>query len=219
MPRVPVTKLSARAAVASEVSSLAAGNTVALKPSDTTPSSAALLARPAAEHLPSGVLNVVCGDRDTGRSLVAHPYVRLVAVTGSVRAGQEIAAVAAADLKRLHLELGGSAPVLVYEDADLGDAAEQLSSLAFYNAGQDCTAPTGSWSTGGSTTPSWASSPTGPPGGCPEPLTTLTPTSDRSPMPPDSSRCAACWCAFRTTPKSSPEARRWTAPATSTRPR
>ncbi|CAM5574113.1 aminobutyraldehyde dehydrogenase [Streptomyces purpurascens] len=121
---------------------LAAGNTVVLKPSDSTPSSAVLLARLAAEHLPSGVLNVVCGDRDTGRSLVAHPDVRLVAVTGSVRAGQEIAAAAAADLKRLHLELGGNAPVLIHADADLDDAVEQLSSLSFYNAGQDCTAAT-----------------------------------------------------------------------------
>ncbi|QHA02619.1 aldehyde dehydrogenase family protein [Streptomyces broussonetiae] len=121
---------------------LAAGNTVVLKPSETTPSSAALLARLAAEQLPPGVLNVVCGDRDTGRLLVAHPDVRLVAVTGSVRAGQEIAAAAAADLKRLHLELGGNAPVLVHEDADLDDAVEQLSYLSFYNAGQDCTAAT-----------------------------------------------------------------------------
>ncbi|WP_406165579.1 aminobutyraldehyde dehydrogenase [Streptomyces sp. NBC_00996] len=121
---------------------LAAGNTVVLKPSDTTPSSTTLLARIAAEHLPPGVLNVVCGDRDTGRALVAHPGVRLVAVTGSVRAGQEIAAAAAADLKRLHLELGGNAPVVVHDDADLDDAVQQLSSLAFYNAGQDCTAAT-----------------------------------------------------------------------------
>ncbi|MFD7245028.1 aminobutyraldehyde dehydrogenase [Streptomyces massasporeus] len=121
---------------------LAAGNTVVLKPSDTTPSSATLLARLAAEHLPPGVLNVVCGDRDTGRSLVAHPQVRLVAVTGSVRAGQQIATAAAADLKRLHLELGGNAPVLIHADADLDDTVEQLASLAFYNAGQDCTAAT-----------------------------------------------------------------------------
>ena len=121
---------------------LAAGNTVVLKPSDTTPSSTLLLARLAAEHLPPGVLNVVCGDRDTGRSLVTHPHVRLVAVTGSVRAGREIAAAAAPDLKRLHLELGGNAPVLIHEDADLDDAVEQLSSLSFYNAGQDCTAAT-----------------------------------------------------------------------------
>ncbi|MBL1108446.1 aminobutyraldehyde dehydrogenase [Streptomyces sp. 5-8] len=121
---------------------LAAGNTVVLKPSDTTPASATLLARIAARHLPPGVLNVVCGDRDTGRLLVAHPGVRLVAVTGSVRAGREIAAAAAADLKRVHLELGGNAPVLVHDDADLDDAVEQLASLAFYNAGQDCTAAT-----------------------------------------------------------------------------
>ncbi|MGW0415842.1 aldehyde dehydrogenase family protein, partial [Streptomyces collinus] len=121
---------------------LAAGNTVVLKPSDGTPSTAVLLARLAAAHLPPGVLNVVCGDRGTGRLLVAHPTVRLVAVTGSVRAGQQIAATAAADLKRLHLELGGNAPVLVHEDADLDDAVGQLSSLAFYNAGQDCTAAT-----------------------------------------------------------------------------
>ncbi|MER7577721.1 aminobutyraldehyde dehydrogenase [Streptomyces sp. NPDC126514] len=121
---------------------LAAGNPVVLKPSDTTPSSAVYLARLAAEHLPPGVLNVVCGDRDTGRALVAHPHVRLVAVTGSVRAGQEIAAAAAADLKQLHLELGGNAPVLIHADADLDDAVAQLSYLSFYNAGQDCTAAT-----------------------------------------------------------------------------
>ncbi|MGJ5755835.1 betaine-aldehyde dehydrogenase [Streptomyces puniciscabiei] len=119
---------------------LAAGNTVVLKPSDSTPSTATLLARLAAEHLPPGVLNVVCGGRDTGRLLVAHPHVRMVAVTGSVRAGQEIAAAAGADLKRLHLELGGNAPVLIHEDADLDEAVEQLSYLSFYNAGQDCTA-------------------------------------------------------------------------------
>ncbi|MGV4987887.1 aminobutyraldehyde dehydrogenase [Streptomyces sp. NRAIS4] len=119
---------------------LAAGNTVVLKPSDSTPSTTTLLARLAAEHLPPGVLNVVCGDRDTGRLLVVHPHVRMVAVTGSVRAGQEIAAAAAADLKRLHLELGGNAPVLIHEDADLDEAVEQLSYLSFYNAGQDCTA-------------------------------------------------------------------------------
>ncbi|MGI5261925.1 aminobutyraldehyde dehydrogenase [Streptomyces angustmyceticus] len=121
---------------------LAAGNTVVLKPADTTPTSTALLARIAAEHLPPGVLNVVCGDRDTGRSLTTHPVPRLVAVTGSVRAGREIAAGAAADLKRVHLELGGNAPVLVHEDVDAECAAAELAAVAFYNAGQDCTAPT-----------------------------------------------------------------------------
>ncbi|MFG2827205.1 aminobutyraldehyde dehydrogenase [Streptomyces sp. NPDC048434] len=121
---------------------LAAGNTTVLKPADTTPSSAVLLARIAAEHLPPGVLNVICGDRDTGRSLTAHPVPRLVAVTGSVRAGREIAATAAADLKRVHLELGGNAPVLVHEDVDVESTAAELAAVAYYNAGQDCTAPT-----------------------------------------------------------------------------
>ncbi|MEU8824970.1 aminobutyraldehyde dehydrogenase [Streptomyces sp. NPDC048636] len=121
---------------------LAAGNTVVLKPSDTTPRSTVALARLAAEHLPPGVLNVVCGDRDTGRALVSHPDVRLVALTGSARAGREIATAAASDLKRLHLELGGNAPVLIHEDADLDEVVGQLSSLSFYNAGQDCTAAT-----------------------------------------------------------------------------
>ncbi|WP_267884804.1 aminobutyraldehyde dehydrogenase [Streptomyces sp. NRRL S-87] len=119
---------------------LAAGNTVVLKPADTTPGSAVLLARIAAAHLPPGVLNVVCGDRDTGRALVGHPAVRMVAVTGSVRAGREIASAAADDLKRVHLELGGNAPVIVHEDVDVRAVAAELAAVAFYNAGQDCTA-------------------------------------------------------------------------------
>lgn len=121
---------------------LAAGNTTVLKPADTTPSSSALLARIAAEHVPPGVLNVLCGDRATGRALTAHPVVRLIAVTGSVRAGREIAAEAAADLKRVHLELGGNAPVIVHDDADIESTAAELATVAYYNAGQDCTAPT-----------------------------------------------------------------------------
>ncbi|MFE5626770.1 aminobutyraldehyde dehydrogenase [Streptomyces virginiae] len=121
---------------------IAAGNTTVLKPADTTPSSAVLLARMAAEHLPPGVLNVVCGDRDTGRELVAHRDVALVAVTGSVRAGRQIAAAAAVDLKRVHLELGGNAPVLVHDDVDVEATAAALAAVAYYNAGQDCTAPT-----------------------------------------------------------------------------
>ncbi|MCB5164160.1 aminobutyraldehyde dehydrogenase [Streptomyces bambusae] len=121
---------------------LAAGNTTVLKPADTTPSSAVLLARLAAGILPPGVLNVVCGDRDTGRALVSHPAVALIAVTGSVRAGREIAAAAAADLKRVHLELGGNAPVIVHEDTDVDATAAALAEVAYYNAGQDCTAPT-----------------------------------------------------------------------------
>lgn len=121
---------------------IAAGNTTVLKPADTTPSSSVLLARIAADHLPPGVFNVVCGDRDTGRALTAHPAVALIAVTGSVRAGQEIAAAAAAGLKRVHLELGGNAPVIVHEDVDVEATAAALAAVAFYNAGQDCTAPT-----------------------------------------------------------------------------
>jgi betaine-aldehyde dehydrogenase len=119
---------------------LAAGNTVVLKPAETTPATSVMLAELAAEFLPPGVLNVVCGDRDTGRALVAHPTPRLVSVTGSVRAGMEVAAAAAPDLKRVHLELGGNAPVVVLDDADVQAAAEGIAGAGFYNAGQDCTA-------------------------------------------------------------------------------
>ncbi|WP_158886980.1 gamma-aminobutyraldehyde dehydrogenase [Amycolatopsis anabasis] len=121
---------------------LAAGNTVVLKPSDTTPSSTVLLAEICAEHLPPGVLNVLCGDRDTGRALVEHPRPDLVAITGSVRAGREVAGSAAAGLKRTHLELGGKAPVVVFADADLDAAAEGIAAAGYFNAGQDCTAAT-----------------------------------------------------------------------------
>ena len=121
---------------------LAAGNTVVLKPSDTTPASTVLLAELAAEVLPPGVLNVVCGDRDTGRALVAHPRPDLVAITGSVRAGAQVAREASADLKRVHLELGGKAPAVVFADADLEAAAAGIAGAGYYNAGQDCTAAT-----------------------------------------------------------------------------
>ena len=121
---------------------LAAGNTIVLKPSDTTPASTVLLAELCNEFLPPGVLNVVCGDRDTGRSLVEHPIPQLVAITGSVRAGMEVAASAAAQLKRAHLELGGKAPVIVFDDADVAAAAEGIAGAGYFNAGQDCTAAT-----------------------------------------------------------------------------
>ncbi len=121
---------------------LAAGNTVVLKPSDTTPVSTLLLAEIAAEFLPAGVLNVICGDRDTGRALVAHEIPQMVSITGSVRAGIEVATAAAADLKRVHLELGGKAPVVVFDDADIDLAAGLISDAGYYNAGQDCTAAT-----------------------------------------------------------------------------
>ena len=121
---------------------IAAGNTVVLKPSDTTPASTLKLAEICAEFLPPGVFNVVTGDRGTGRTLVEHPRPDMVAITGSVRAGMEVAGSAARDLKRVHLELGGKAPVVVFEDADLAAAAEAIAVAGTFNAGQDCTAAT-----------------------------------------------------------------------------
>jgi len=121
---------------------IAAGNTVVLKPSDTTPVSTLLLAEIAAEFLPAGVFNVICGNPDTGRALVSHDIPRMVSITGSVRAGMEVARAAAADLKRVHLELGGKAPVIVFDDADVAATAAGIAPAAYFNAGQDCTAAT-----------------------------------------------------------------------------
>jgi betaine-aldehyde dehydrogenase len=121
---------------------LAAGNCVVLKPSDTTPVSSVLMAEIAAEFFPPGVFNVVCGDRDTGRALVSHKVPRMVSITGSTRAGAQVAEAAAKDLKRTHLELGGKAPVIVFEDADIENAAENIAIAGYFNAGQDCTAAT-----------------------------------------------------------------------------
>jgi betaine-aldehyde dehydrogenase len=121
---------------------LAAGNTMVLKPSDTTPATTVMLAEIIAEHVPAGVLNVVCGDRDTGRHLVENPIPAMVSITGSVRAGMEVAASAAPGLKRVHLELGGKAPVIVFDDADLELATETIIGAGYFNAGQDCTAAT-----------------------------------------------------------------------------
>ncbi|HEU5428891.1 MAG TPA: gamma-aminobutyraldehyde dehydrogenase [Actinocrinis sp.] len=121
---------------------IAAGNTVVLKPSDTTPMSTLLLAEVAQEFLPPGVFNVVCGDRDTGRALVGHPIPAMASITGSVRAGIEVAQTAAKDVKRVHLELGGKAPVIVFEDADIPAAVEGITVAGYFNAGQDCTAAT-----------------------------------------------------------------------------
>ena len=121
---------------------IAAGNTVVLKPSDTTPVSTRWMAELMAEFLPPGVFNVVCGDRDTGAALVSHPTPAMVSVTGSVRAGKAVASSATDDLKRVHLELGGKAPVVVFDDADIAAAAEGIAGAGFFNAGQDCTAAT-----------------------------------------------------------------------------
>ena len=101
-----------------------------------------MLAELAAEFLPPGVFNVVCGDRDTGRALVGPSDPALVSITGSVRAGMEVAAAAGDHLKRVHLELGGNAPVIVFDDADLEPAAEGIAGAGLFNAGQDCTAAT-----------------------------------------------------------------------------
>src|SRR5246500_4692747 len=121
---------------------IAAGNTVVLKPSDTTPVTTLMLAEIAAEFLPPGVFNVICGERDTGRELISHPTPSMVSITGSVRAGMEVARTAADDLKRVHLELGGKAPVVVFDDADVAAAAEEIAGAGYFNAGQDCTAAT-----------------------------------------------------------------------------
>jgi betaine-aldehyde dehydrogenase len=121
---------------------LAAGNTVVLKPSDTTPVSSLLLAEVAAEFFPPGVFNVLCGDRGTGRAMIAHDIPAMASITGSVRAGTEVARTAADGLKRVHLELGGKAPVIVFDDADVAEAAKGIAAAGYYNAGQDCTAAT-----------------------------------------------------------------------------
>ncbi len=121
---------------------LAAGNTIVLKPSDTTPETTLLMAEIASEFLPEGTFNVVVGDRDTGREVVEHRTPGLVAITGSVRAGVEVAASAAKNLKRAHLELGGKAPVVVFDDADIEAAVAGIGEAGYFNAGQDCTAAT-----------------------------------------------------------------------------
>ena len=121
---------------------IAAGNTTVLKPSDTTPQSTLLLAEVAAEFLPKGVLNVITGDRTTGGLMIDHKTPQMVSITGSVRAGMEVAKAASADLKRVHLELGGKAPVIVFPDADMAKAAEGIAIAGYFNAGQDCTAAT-----------------------------------------------------------------------------
>jgi betaine-aldehyde dehydrogenase len=121
---------------------IAAGNAIVIKPSDTTPISTVMMAEIASEFLPAGVFNVVCGDRDAGRAIVEHPTPQMVSITGSVRAGMQVAEAAAHDLKRTHLELGGKAPVIVFDDADVEAAAEAIAVAGYFNAGQDCTAAT-----------------------------------------------------------------------------
>ncbi len=121
---------------------IAAGNTVVLKPSDTTPASTVWMANLMAEFLPAGVFNVICGERETGAALVNHKRPDMVSITGSVGAGIQVAESAAKQVKRVHLELGGKAPVVVFADADLAAAAEAIAIAGYFNAGQDCTAAT-----------------------------------------------------------------------------
>jgi betaine-aldehyde dehydrogenase len=121
---------------------LAAGNTIVLKPAETTPITTLKLGEIAAEFLPAGVLNVIGGAGETGQALVKHPAIRMVSLTGSVDTGKWIAAAAADTLKRVHLELGGKAPVVVFDDADMETALETIAGTGYYNAGQDCTAAT-----------------------------------------------------------------------------
>jgi betaine-aldehyde dehydrogenase len=121
---------------------IAAGNTVVLKPSDTTPASTVLIAEIIGEILPKGVFNVICGDRETGRLMVEHETPAMASITGSVRAGMQVAASAAKDVKRVHLELGGKAPVVVFQDTDIAKAVEDIAVAGYFNAGQDCTAAT-----------------------------------------------------------------------------
>ncbi|HEY8439469.1 MAG TPA: gamma-aminobutyraldehyde dehydrogenase [Candidatus Limnocylindrales bacterium] len=122
---------------------LATGNTVVLKPSARTPLSALAFGEILAEILPAGVVNVLSGaGSDIGDTLVGHPKVRMVSITGDTVTGKRIAKIAADTVKRLHLELGGKAPVIVFDDADLDLAAETLKSAGYWNSGQDCTAAT-----------------------------------------------------------------------------
>lgn len=121
---------------------LAAGNTVVLKPAPTTPVTTLKLAELAAEHLPAGVLNVLAGGNEPGQAIVTHPEVDMVSLTGSVETGKWIARAAADTVKRVHLELGGKAPVVVFDDADMEAALETIAGTGYYNAGQDCTAAT-----------------------------------------------------------------------------
>jgi betaine-aldehyde dehydrogenase len=121
---------------------VAAGNTTVLKPSDTTPQSTLLLAEICSLHLPAGVVNVITGDRTSGAAMIDHKIPQMVSITGSVRAGMEVAKAASTDLKRVHLELGGKAPVVVFDDADIEKAVEGIGTAGYFNAGQDCTAAT-----------------------------------------------------------------------------
>ena len=185
---------------------LAAGNTVVLKPSDTTPASSYWMVEKMQEIFPPGVCNLVCGDRDTGAALTAHPIPQLVSITGSTRAGIAVATAAAKDLKRAHLELGGKAPVVVFDDADIEAAIEGISVAGLFNGGQDCTAATRVIVQQGiydefvaalTDAAHRASRPATTP-------TTRTSSTGRSTTPTSSATSPASWTGRRTTPGSPP---------------
>jgi aldehyde dehydrogenase (NAD+)/betaine-aldehyde dehydrogenase len=121
---------------------LAAGNTLVLKPADTTPWSTVVLGELAQEVFPAGVVNVACGGRDAGAAMVDHEVPEMVSITGSTRAGAQVMSAAAKTLKDVHLELGGKAPAIVFADVDIARTAQEIALSAFFNAGQDCTAVT-----------------------------------------------------------------------------
>ena len=124
------------------VPAIAAGNTVVLKPAESTPTSSVILGELAQIALPPGVVNIVLGDRETGKLMVEHPRPAMVSLTGSTRAGSDVMRAAASTVKRVHLELGGKAPAVVFADADIDYAARQIAEGAFWNGGQSCTAET-----------------------------------------------------------------------------
>ena len=197
---------------------IAAGNAVVLKPSDTTPVTTIWMAELMSEFLPDGVMNVVVGDRATGAALVSHKTPAMVSITGSIRAGREVAKAAADDLKRVHLELGGKAPVIVFDDADVAAAAEMIAATGYFNAGQDCTAATRVLA-GGQVHDDFLSAlveqakgtTTGPP-------RTPTPPTAPSTTPTSWPGSRASWTAPPATPRSPPAATSSTAAATSTSP-
>ena len=199
---------------------LAAGNTVVLKPAETTPITTVRLAELAAEILPPGVLNVITGHgQPTGQALIGHPDVDMVSLTGSVQTGKHVARTAAETLKRVHLELGGKAPVLVFDDVSLETALETIAGTGYYNAGQDCTAATrvlAGASVYDEVVAGLATQAQGLViGDTLAPDTTLGPST----RPNNASACRGFSIAGRRTPRSSRAAARRTAPAsTSSRP-
>ena len=200
---------------------LATGNTVVLKPAETTPVSTLKLAELAADLFPKGVLNVITGHGEpAGSTLVTHPDVDMVSLTGSPGTGKWIAKAAADTLKRVHLELGGKAPVVVFDDVDMETALETIAGTGYYNAGQDCTAATRVLAGKGvydDVVSGLAEQAKGQVVG--DTAVAPTPRSARSTRPSSASAWRASWSASPATPRSSRAARSPTCPASSSSPR